>query len=191
MTYKCKGEGGKMLIFQLHLPHVIPNGMQALRALSHSEITFRKAPSQYQHVSLKLGQMTKLLSQKLNCHLIPWFVESKTLECCYWWPICCIQYICCCYSSSCSCGAWSPSDRMSFEYASIIPASVKQVLSHLAIVLLETGSCFPIHDKNNNYLLFALNSFVLASYACSVVTGQIIWSSDKRNLPGALMLCSA
>ena len=43
-----------MLIFQLHLPHVIPNSMQALHALSHSEITFRKAPSQYQHVSLML-----------------------------------------------------------------------------------------------------------------------------------------
>ena len=27
-----------MLIFQLHLPHVIPNSMQALHALSHSEI---------------------------------------------------------------------------------------------------------------------------------------------------------
>jgi len=67
-----------MLIFQLHFPHVIPNSMQALCALSHLEITFRKAPSQYQHVSLKLGQMTKLLSEKLNCHLIPWFVKSKT-----------------------------------------------------------------------------------------------------------------
>ena len=29
-----------MLIFQHHLPHVIPNSMQALRALSHSEITY-------------------------------------------------------------------------------------------------------------------------------------------------------
>ena len=27
-----------MLIFQLHLPHVIPNSMQALHSLSHSEI---------------------------------------------------------------------------------------------------------------------------------------------------------
>jgi len=42
------------LIFQLHLPHVIPNSMQALHALSHTEITFRKALSQYQHVSLTL-----------------------------------------------------------------------------------------------------------------------------------------
>ena len=40
-----------MLIFQRHLPHVIPNSMQALCALSHSEITFRKAPFPYQHVS--------------------------------------------------------------------------------------------------------------------------------------------
>ena len=29
-----------MLIFQLHLPRVIPNSMQALRALSHSEISW-------------------------------------------------------------------------------------------------------------------------------------------------------
>jgi len=34
-----------MLLFQLHLPHVIPNSMQALYALSHSEITFRKTVS--------------------------------------------------------------------------------------------------------------------------------------------------
>ena len=27
-----------MLIFQLHLPHVIPNSMQTLHTLSHSEI---------------------------------------------------------------------------------------------------------------------------------------------------------
>ena len=31
---------GGMLIFQCHLPHVIPNSIQALCALSHSEITF-------------------------------------------------------------------------------------------------------------------------------------------------------
>ena len=48
-----------MLIFQLHLPHVIPNSMQALHALSHLEITFRKAPSQYQHVSLMLPEEDK------------------------------------------------------------------------------------------------------------------------------------
>ena len=40
-----------MLMFQRHLPHVIPNSMQALRSLSHLEITFRKAPFPYQHVS--------------------------------------------------------------------------------------------------------------------------------------------
>lgn len=28
------------------------------------------------------------------------------------------------------------------------PASWRQVHSRLAMVLLETGSCFPIHDKN-------------------------------------------
>ena len=32
---------------------IIPNSMQELHALSHLEITFQKAPSQYQHVSLK------------------------------------------------------------------------------------------------------------------------------------------
>ena len=50
-----------MLIFQRHLPHVIPNSMQALRALSHSEITFRKAPFHINMVSLKLQQRTKQL----------------------------------------------------------------------------------------------------------------------------------
>ena len=53
-----------MLIFQLHLPHVIPNSIQALCALSHSEITFRKAPFPYQHISLMLPQMPKLPSQR-------------------------------------------------------------------------------------------------------------------------------
>jgi len=43
-----------MLIFQLHLPYVIPNSMQALHTLSHSEITFWKTLSQCQHVSLTL-----------------------------------------------------------------------------------------------------------------------------------------
>ena len=32
-----------MLIIQLHLPHVIINSVQALRALSHLRITFQKA----------------------------------------------------------------------------------------------------------------------------------------------------
>ena len=49
-VFRGMGNGQDMLIFQLHL---IPNSMQALHALSHSEITFWKAPSQYQHVSLK------------------------------------------------------------------------------------------------------------------------------------------
>ena len=59
-----------MLIFQRHLPHVIPNSMQALHALSHSEITFQKAPSQYQHVSLKLLQRTKLLLRMKICSVL-------------------------------------------------------------------------------------------------------------------------
>jgi len=41
-----------MLISQLHLPHVIPNSMQVLHALNHSQITFWKALSQHQHVGL-------------------------------------------------------------------------------------------------------------------------------------------
>ena len=57
-----------MLIFR-HLPHVIPNSMQALRALSHSGITFRKAPFPYQHVSLTLQLMTRLPSQRQICPL--------------------------------------------------------------------------------------------------------------------------
>ena len=34
------GVGWDMLIFQLHLPHVIPNSMQVLCALSHSFINY-------------------------------------------------------------------------------------------------------------------------------------------------------
>jgi len=53
-----------MLIFQLHLPHV---SIQALHALSHSEITFWKAPSHFQHVSLMLLQRkTKLRRMKVE-----------------------------------------------------------------------------------------------------------------------------
>ena len=55
-----------MLIFQLHLPHVIPNSMQALHALSHSEITFRKAPFQYQQVSLK--QLKTVLLSRMRIY---------------------------------------------------------------------------------------------------------------------------
>ena len=60
-----------MLIFQRHLPHVIPNSMQALSALSHSEITFRKALFPYQHVSLTPQLMTRLPSRRQICLLIP------------------------------------------------------------------------------------------------------------------------
>ena len=67
-----------MLILQLHLSHVIPNSMQALCALSHSENKFQKAPFQYQHVSLMLEQMAKLLSQKMICYLIPWLDGGRT-----------------------------------------------------------------------------------------------------------------
>ena len=62
------GAGWDMLIFQRHLPHVIPNSMQALHALSHSEITFRKAPFPYQHVSLKVQLMTEQLFQMKTCY---------------------------------------------------------------------------------------------------------------------------
>ena len=58
-----------MLIFQLHLPHVIPNSMQALHALSQSEITFRKAPSQYQHVSLILLEEHRTKGRFVFCVL--------------------------------------------------------------------------------------------------------------------------
>ena len=53
----CFNIGWDMLIFQLHFPHVISNSMQALHALSHSEITFRKTSFLYQHVSLKFPLM--------------------------------------------------------------------------------------------------------------------------------------
>ena len=51
-------------MFQLHLLHVIPNSMQELHALSYSEITFRKALSQYQHVSLTLPEENKTAAPK-------------------------------------------------------------------------------------------------------------------------------
>jgi len=49
------GNGKKMvdmLIFQLHLPHVIINSTQALCALSHLQITFQKAQF---HISMYLA----------------------------------------------------------------------------------------------------------------------------------------
>ena len=55
-----------MLTSQLHLPYVITNSMQPLHALSHLNITFRKAQSQYLHVSLKFGPLTELLSQTVS-----------------------------------------------------------------------------------------------------------------------------
>ena len=74
--------GWDMLIFQLHLPHVIPNSMQALHALSHSEITFRKAPFPYQHVSLKFPLMIAPPYQMRICfyHQLG---DDKTFEGCF------------------------------------------------------------------------------------------------------------
>ena len=60
--------GWDMLIFQRHLLHVIFNSMQALHAPSHLEITFRKPPFSYQHVSLKVQLMTEQLSQMKTCY---------------------------------------------------------------------------------------------------------------------------
>ena len=58
-----------------------------------------------------------------------------------------------------------------------IPASLKHVFSHLAIVLPFTGSCFPVHDKKSKVFSWSVdkawNSKVLASYACGVITGQM------------------
>ena len=69
-----------------------------------------------------------------------------------------------------------------------IPASLKHVFNHLAIVLLVTRSCFPIHDKKIKVFSWSVdkarNSKVLASYTCSVVTGQMFSSSRYlSNLP--------
>jgi len=63
-----------MLIFQLHLPHVIPNSMQAL----HSEITLWKALSQYQHVSLKQLKTVQLSQMRIFCCLQ--LYDDKTSE---------------------------------------------------------------------------------------------------------------
>ena len=54
-----------MLIFQLYLPHVVPNNMQALRALimSYSQITFWRALFHINIYGLKHSGMTKSLYQ--------------------------------------------------------------------------------------------------------------------------------
>ena len=65
-----------MLIFQLHLSHVIPNSMQALHALCHLEIAFWKAPFSYQHASLMPQQMTRLPSQRqILCWMMVEFLK--------------------------------------------------------------------------------------------------------------------
>ena len=48
----------------LHLPHVIINSMLALRALSHLQITHRKAQFHINKYCLKMDQMTELQYQK-------------------------------------------------------------------------------------------------------------------------------
>ena len=59
-----------------------------------------------------------------------------------------------------------------------IPSSCKHVLSHFAIMLLETKSCFLIHDKNKALLGFtkskAQNFRVIDWYCCSVTTGHVL-----------------
>ena len=87
--------------------------MQALHALSHSQITFQKAPSHYQHVSLTLEQMIKLLSQTMICNQNPW---DKTFG---MFQLTSFQDVNCRYSSSCSCWAWRSSNWVSFKGLSI------------------------------------------------------------------------
>ena len=55
-----------MLIFQLHLPHVIPNSMQALSALSHSEII--KVGVAYVNI-----HVSRHLKQELAWAIDKWF----------------------------------------------------------------------------------------------------------------------
>ena len=43
-----------------------------------------------------------------------------------------------------------------------IPASCRQVLSHLAIVLPVTGSCFPIQERNGDVLPVSAVGFKIA-----------------------------
>ena len=62
-----------MLIFQLHLPHVIPNSMQALCDLSHSEII--KVGVAYVNI-----HVSRHLKQELAWAIDKWFrVISNTL----------------------------------------------------------------------------------------------------------------
>ena len=135
-----------MLVFQCHLPHVIPNSMQESCALSHSWITFQKAPFPYQHVSLKRlqntieklqmlmlclchdGRIYERFSLKTNMHLKISDMEIPTQAADeYDAPLV----------------EWGLNTFMS------IPASSKHVCSQWAMVLLQNGACFPNQNKNN------------------------------------------
>ena len=53
------------------------------------------------------------------------------------------------------------------------PASWRHVRNHLAMVLLETGSCFPIRDRKRVDLDFPfLKEAVQFSYTCKALTGH-------------------
>ena len=56
-----------MLIFQLQLPHVFINSMQALRALSHLQIIFPKAKSHINMHCLKHSLRSKCACQRIFC----------------------------------------------------------------------------------------------------------------------------
>ena len=64
------GRGVGHVDISLHLPHVIINSMQALRALSHLQITFQKAQFHINMYCLKIAEKTaELLYQRWVGHL--------------------------------------------------------------------------------------------------------------------------
>ena len=178
-----------MLIFQLHLPHVIPNSTQALCALSHSEITFWKAPFPYQHVSLMPQQMTRLPSQRQICPLIsPVLDDGRIFE--MYFQMTSLLPAVVVIPVAIALELEAPLTEWALRMLVSIPASLRYVFNHLAVVLLVTGSCFPIHDKKTKVFLLSVdkvrNSKVLSSYTCSIATGQIVSSSGYlgyKNLP--------
>ena len=64
-----KGRGVGHVDISLHLPHVIINSMQALRVLSHLQITLRKAQFHINMYCLKMILMIELQCQRWFYHL--------------------------------------------------------------------------------------------------------------------------
>ena len=89
----------------------------------------------------------------------------------------------------------APLTEWTFKPPVSIPIPCKNVLSHLAIVLLRTRSCFTIYDRINGVLGFSeskvLNFRALALYCCSVTTRHALGSTGINKSAKSLdsLLC--